>query len=72
MGSGGYTGGGGGTGGFPFKGRPCKKCCKPHGGSPTPEDMCFKTDINAERAKLDALEAKKKEVESRSKDQQEQ
>eukprot|EP00961_Rhodomonas_salina_P025558 344973-Rhodomonas_salina.1 len=58
-GRGGHTGGG--PGGFPFKGRPCKKCGKPHGGSPTPEDMCFETDISAERAKLDALEAKKKE-----------
>eukprot|EP00961_Rhodomonas_salina_P236827 3201134-Rhodomonas_salina.1 len=63
---------GGCTGGFPFKGSPCRKCGKSHGGSPTPEDMCFKTDISAERAKLDAFEAKKKEVESRSKDQQEQ
>eukprot|EP00961_Rhodomonas_salina_P004791 65106-Rhodomonas_salina.1 len=60
-GRGGHTRGGRGTGGFPFKGSPCRKCGKSRCGSPTPEDMCFETDISAERAKLDELEAKKKE-----------
>eukprot|EP00961_Rhodomonas_salina_P262028 3541254-Rhodomonas_salina.2 len=43
--------------------KPCSICCGKHPG-PIAEDNCFKCDIPALKAELEALEKKKQEVES--------
>eukprot|EP00961_Rhodomonas_salina_P012370 166633-Rhodomonas_salina.1 len=72
-GRGGGTGGGGNGSDYPFQnsGRACTICCKTHPGSPQ-EDECFHRYIDAEMAKLKALEEKKRAATERAKERQEQ